>query len=268
MDYGLKNKRVLVTGSSGGLGSAMARRFAEEGAHVVVHGRDRGKAEAVAGELEAMGAEVATALGELGTDEGAAAVAGAALAAFGGIDILVNNAGGRGAMTKAWLEVEPDEWLEMYSSDAVASVRLVRAMAPGMIERRWGRIIQISTAGAVKPFPMGPQYTAAKAGLGTATVSLASALGAKGVTVNTILPGAIHTAGIEHYWREMAPARGWGESWAEIEASAVREFTPNMLHRLGKPDEIAAAALFLASEGASYITGAALRVDGGAIGTV
>ena len=268
MDYGLSGKRVLITGSSGGLGGAMARHFARAGARVIVHGRDAAKAQATAADIREAKGEAVIVLGELATDAGAAKVAADALSAFGGVDVLVNNAGGRGALTATWFEVTPQQWLEQYSGDTVSAVRIIQALAPGMIERRWGRIINISTGAALKPFPIGPQYSAAKGGLQVATVSLAATLGGQGVTVNTIIPGAIHTDGIEFFWRKMAPERGWGENWDDIERSGVREFTPNMIGRLGKPDEIAAAALFLASEGASYITGASLRVDGGAVGTV
>jgi NAD(P)-dependent dehydrogenase (short-subunit alcohol dehydrogenase family) len=266
MDYGLKGRRVLVTGATGGLGGGMVRAFVEEGARIVIHSRGREKADALAAELA--GAEIAVAIGELGSDEGAAQIASQALAAFGGIDILVNNAGGEGDLHKDWLELDPAEWARMYSTDVLGAVRLVGAIAPGMIERKWGRILQISAGSAVRPLPMGAQYSAAKAALSNATVSLAATVGIHGVTSNAILCGPIHTSSIEKIWTELAPKFGWGDSWDEIEANAVKQFVPNPLQRLGRVEEVAAAVLFLCSEGASYINGASLRVDGGALGVV
>jgi NAD(P)-dependent dehydrogenase (short-subunit alcohol dehydrogenase family) len=266
MNYGLKGKRVLVTGATGGLGGGMVRAFAEEGARIVVHGRNREKAESLAAELT--GVDTGVAVGELGTDEGAASVAAQALEAFGGIDVLVNNAGGEGDLHKSWLELDAAEWARMYSTDVLGAVRLAGAIVPGMIERSWGRIVQISAGSAVRPLPMGAQYSAAKAALSNASVSLAAAVGIHGVTSNAILCGPIHTPSIERIWTELAPRFGWGETWEKIEANAVKQFVPNPLQRLGRIEEVAAAVLFLCSEGASYINGASIRVDGGALGVV
>jgi NAD(P)-dependent dehydrogenase (short-subunit alcohol dehydrogenase family) len=244
----------------------MVRAFAEERACIVVHGRSRDKAEALAAHFA--GAETAIAVGDIGTDEGAAQVASEALAAFGGIDVLVNNAGGEGDLHKTWLELDPAEWARMYSTDVLGAVRLVGALAPGMVERGWGRIVQISAGSAVRPLPMGAQYSAAKAALSNATVSLAATLGIHGVTSNAILCGPIHTSSIEKIWTELAPKFGWGDTWADIEANAVKQFVPNPLQRLGRIEEVAAAVLFLCSDGASFVNGASIRVDGGALGVV
>src|SRR5688500_10475360 len=148
MDLRLKGKRSLVTGGSSGIGAAIARELAAEGVSVVIQGRDADKAANVAREIEATGASAAVALGDLTLDAEADAVADAALVAFGGIDILVNCAGGvvRGD-NPSWDDVTPDERLACYNLNVVSIFRLSRRLAPGMIERGWGRIINISSVG-------------------------------------------------------------------------------------------------------------------------
>lgn len=259
-------RRVLITGATGGLGNALADAFASSGLHIVAHGRDRARLDELADRLRQRGASVESVSGDLASDADVDAIA-ERIRDGGGVDVLVNNAGGDGNLTKPWLEIEQEEWKRLFASDALGAILLARLLAPAMIERGWGRIVNISSGVAVRPFPVGAHYSAAKAALGNATVSLAAAVGPFGVTANVVMPGAIRTPGIERYWRAMAPERGWGESWDEIEANGVRAFTPNPVGRLGRPEEVAAAVLFLASEAASYINGATLRVDGGAVGT-
>src|SRR5580692_7631156 len=154
MDLKLKGRRALVTGSSSGIGEAIARMLAEEGCAVVVHGRNRERAQKVAAEINAAG----TAIGDLSTDEGATAVHAEARSALGGnIEILVNNAGGSstGNTTKTPIQISTDDWISNYHANALSSVRLCRFAVPDMVEQKFGRVINVSSAVAVQPNNLG-----------------------------------------------------------------------------------------------------------------
>jgi 3-oxoacyl-[acyl-carrier protein] reductase len=150
MNLQLENKRALVTGSSRGIGEAIAKSLAGEGAAVVVHGRDETKTHRVADEITQSGA-ARRLIGDLGGDVEAQRVADAALAAFGSIYILVNNAGV--FHVHGWWDTAPAEWIEIYNQNVAGSVHLIHAFAPRMRERRWGRIIQISRGMGLLPSP-------------------------------------------------------------------------------------------------------------------
>jgi 3-oxoacyl-[acyl-carrier protein] reductase len=263
LDLKLTDKRALVTGSTSGIGEAIARALAEQGAHVVIHGRNRDRAENVSQSIRDRGGKAALAIGDLSAPEAARSVARAAVEALGGIDILINNAGGADEGMKSWLETGAQQWLATFEQNVLSAVRLVRELLPGMKASGWGRIVQISSGVATQPFPIGPDYGAAKAALINATVSLAKELGSTGITANTVSPGPILTPAAERVFRDVARQRGWGDDWAEIERLAVQNFVPNPLGRMGRVDEVAAAVLFLASPLASFVHGANLRIDGG-----
>lgn len=270
MDLQLEGKRALVTGSSSGIGAAIAAMLAREGAAVVVHGRNRPRAERVAQSIGERGARVALALGDLTDNEQAQRVAQAAEAAFGGIDILINNAGGiAGKDQQDFLATAPEIWAATYQVNVISGVRLVRCLIPQMKQRGWGRIIQIASVAATQPLPYSlPDYHAAKAAVVNYTVGLSKYLGGTGITVNTITPGTILTPALERTFRDWARARNWGEEWSEIERRAVSEMFPNPSGRVGRVEDIAAMAAFVASPLAGYINGANLRVDGGRIPTI
>lgn len=262
MDLDLKNRTALVTGSSAGIGVAIAEALAREGARVIVHGRDAQRTAAVAEDLRGMGAESVGVVGDLATDDGAAYVFAQAAAAFGGIDILVNNAGSYAALS--WLDTTPDSWREFYEADVISVVRLVKAIAPRMREVGWGRIINIATGLATAPQPVMPDYAAAKAALVNASVSLAKALAGTGITVNTISPGLIATDGVDRVLREVAEAQSWGKDWNVIQKRWMTEvLRSDFVPRLGTVKEVADLVCFVASPRAGYIHGANLRVDGG-----
>ncbi|MEJ5977953.1 SDR family oxidoreductase [Novosphingobium sp. PS1R-30] len=264
MDLQLAGKRALVTGSSSGIGAAIACELAREGCAVVVHGRDRARAEAVARECEALGASAAVALGAITDDAEADRVADQALAAFGGIDILVNSAGGtvRGD-NPDWTEVTSDEWLQSFSLNVISVIRLARRLTPGMAERGWGRIINISSVGGTQLSGRLLDYGAAKAALDHLTANLSRAVAGQGITVNAIVPGTVLTPQAERWIDTLAEQNGWPPDFATRERLYTQDFSPQPVPRLGRPEEIAAAAAFLASPRSDFTTGALLRIDGG-----
>jgi NAD(P)-dependent dehydrogenase (short-subunit alcohol dehydrogenase family) len=264
MDLQLEGKRALVTGSSSGIGAAVARELAAEGVAVVIHGRDGAKAAEVAREIEASGARAAVALGDLTVDEEAAAVADAAEAALGGIDILVNCAGGVvRSDNPQWQDVTPDEWLASYNLNVVSIFRLAQRLSPAMIERGWGRIINISSVGGSRFSGRLPEYGGAKAAVDHFTGNLSKSLAPHGVTVNVVIPGTVLTPQAERWILTLREQNGWSDDFAENERLYTSEFSPQPVPRLGRAEEIAAAVAFLASPRSDFTTGAALRIDGG-----
>jgi NAD(P)-dependent dehydrogenase (short-subunit alcohol dehydrogenase family) len=148
------------------------------------------------------------------------------------------------------------------------AVRLIQMMAPTMRGNGWGRIINISSAVVYQPSPFAPDYTAAKAALHVASPGLAAALGADGITVNTVCAGTILTTNTQNVMTNHARAMGLSETGDALERRMATEVWPNPLRRFGRPDEVAAAVCFLASNQACYISGSTLRVDGAMGGTV
>lgn len=274
MDMQLTGKRALVTGSSSGIGEGIANVLAGEGAVVVVHGRDRDRTEAVAAAIRTDGGEAITVTGDLATDEGCADVADAVLAQLGGIDILVNNAGGKASGHRAdgkerpanapWLETPWDDWRWTYEQNMGAAVRLIQRLAPGMIERGWGRIINIASASGTQPEPDLADYQPAKAAMINMTSGLAKTFGGTGVTVNTVNPGTILTPAVTRVFTGWAAQLGWGtDDFAEIERRFTHEVIPQPVKHFGRAEDIGRMVAFLASPLAAYMTGANYRVDGG-----
>jgi len=263
LDLKLGGKRALVTGSSSGIGEAIARSLAREGAAVVVHGRNAERAQRVADEINGQGGKAVVAIGDLARQQEASSVAGRAIEALGGIDVLVNNAGGADAGLKPWLEPTAEQWKDTFEQNLFSAVRLLRLLVPPMKKSGWGRVIQIASSVATQPFPFGADYAAAKAALINTTVSLAKDLAGTGITVNTVSPGPILTPAAERVFRDVAKVNGWGEEWPEIERQAVKHLVPNPTGRIGTAEEVAAAVTFLASPLSGYVNGANLRVDGG-----
>lgn len=262
MELGLTGKRALVTGSSRGTGSVIARTLAREGATVVVHGNAEGDQEKIAGEIELSGGAAHAVTGDVSTDDGAAHVVNMTIGLVGGVDILVNNYGG--PSSGRWTSTETSDWLAAYQTNTLSAVRMIRGFVLGMKERGFGRVIQLATIGATRPNSRMPEYYAAKAALVNLTVSLAKDLAGSGVTVNAVSPGLIHTPEVESYLRYVAGKRGWGDVWADIEAKGVRELTGTPAGRLARPEEVADLVTFIASERAGYLHGGNFRIDGGA----
>jgi 3-oxoacyl-[acyl-carrier protein] reductase len=260
MDLQLKGRRALVTGSSAGLGEAIARLLAAEGAAVIIHGRNEARAAAVTESIEKAGGQATYVLGDLSTDEGADTAANGALAG-GPIDILVNNAGAY--LPRPWLQVSADDWGESYNINVLAYVRMIHRLLPAMKTLGWGRIIQIGSSGGIEPFALQPDYLAATAARHNLTVSLARELKGSGITSNTIAPGPMLVENTRNMLLGMAGQMGWGDNWADIERNAVEQFVQNDVGRFGRPEEVASAVAYLASPLAGYVSGALLRVDGG-----
>jgi NAD(P)-dependent dehydrogenase (short-subunit alcohol dehydrogenase family) len=267
MDLKLTGRRALVTGSSSGIGEAIVRMLAREGCAVVVHGRNRERAEAIASSINAAG----VAVGDLSTDEGAAAVHAQAREALGGsIEILINNAGGSstGNSARPPLDIAMSDWISNYHANALSSVRLCLHAVPDMVAAKWGRVIQVSSAVAVQPNNLGSDYSVAKAALNNFTVSLAGSLKGVGVTVNTVSPGIIMVDGMIRWGRKK-----YGDDSLTIEEITKRMAGEKIFDlppagRLGTPDDIAVVACMLASPLSGFVTGANYRVDGGQIRSV
>jgi NAD(P)-dependent dehydrogenase (short-subunit alcohol dehydrogenase family) len=267
VDLELKGRRALVTGSSSGIGEAVARMLAEEGAAVIVHGRNRERAEKVASEIKAAG----VAIGDLSTDEGAASVHEEARAALGGnIEILINNAGGSstGNTSKAPLEITVADYLSNYHANTLGAVRLSLLAVPDMVAAKFGRVINVSSAVAMQPNNVGADYSIAKSALNNFTVSLAGSLKGVGVTVNTVTPGVIMVDGLVRFGRARFgdPDMSFEEIAQRLAAAKVFDLPP--VGRLGLPDEVAMVACMLASPRQGYVTGSNYRVDGGQVRSV
>ena len=267
MDLQLTGRRALVTGSSSGIGEGIARMLAHEGCAVVVHGRNRERAERVAADIGAAG----VAVGDLSSDEGAAAIHAAAVAALGGtVEILINNAGGSatGNTSKAPVAIAANDWIANYHANMLPAVRLCGLAVPDMAAARWGRVVNVSSAVAVQPNNLGADYSGAKAALNNFTVSLAGSLKGVGVTVNTLSPGVIMVDGLIRFGRQRYndPEMSIEDITQRLAAERVFDLPP--AGRLGTTEDLAVVACMLASPRSGFITGANYRVDGGQIRSV
>jgi NAD(P)-dependent dehydrogenase (short-subunit alcohol dehydrogenase family) len=260
MDLGIKGKLALVTGSTMGIGRAIAETLAAEGARVIVNGRSEAAVKDAVAALSRHGAAHGVAA-DLATAAGAQKVIDAS-ARIGPVDILVNNVGF--FEVKEFAEISDQDWLDMFELNVMSGVRLTRALLPGMLQRNWGRVVFISSEQSVRPNPSMLHYAMSK----TAQVSIARGLSeltrGTGVTVNSALVAPTWSEGVETFLGKVAP--GLGKSVAEMR-TAYFETTgaASLLQRWAKPEEIASQVAFLCSERASAINGAAQRVDGGII---
>lgn len=269
MDMLLKGKRALVTGSTSGIGAQCARVLAGEGVSVVITGRNAERAEAVASDIREKGGTVAMVLGDVTTEEGIKAVADGAAKAFDGIDILVNNVGGPTREAHpSWFDASPDEWLDDFEQNTVATVRLIHALVPPMKQRGWGRVIQISSRNAISPHALFPSYGATKSAVNNLTLSLSKDLAGTGVTSNGIMPGLIDTPQLGNWFKDMAKRHANIDDPEAGKAFVLKNIIHQTVDRLGQPMDIAAAVCFLASPLTDFMTGTTFRIDGGSTPTV
>ena len=259
MDLGLRDRRALVLGSTRGIGRAIAGTLAEEGATVAVCGRDADVAAAAAKEIAGRTGATARSYGvDLMEAASVAALIEAVTSDWGGVDILVNNGGGPppGPVTA----VDDALWSRQFRAMFLSLVDITNAFLPGMRERGWGRVLVTSSSGIVQPIPgLGISNTLRGALLGWAK-TLAGEVAADGVTVNTILPGRIHTDRVDQI--DAAAAERQGKTVADVVKASLATIP---VGRYGTAEEYAAAAAFLVSARASYVTGSVVRVDGGVI---
>ena len=271
----MSGKRVLVTGSTSGIGEGIVKILAHEGANVIVHGRNKQQADRIAEEINKKrssissndnGGKAYVAIGDLSKDEGAKEVVRESLKSVGDIDILINNAAVY--VNRGWTDATPNQWAELYNFNVLTAVRMIQLVIPRMKNLGWGRIIQMSTGEATQPFAFMPDYAATKAALVNITVSLSKELAQTGITVNTISPGIIVTHNVIQFYRQTAIDKGWGTDWKEIEKHILTEVLNNPVGRLGTIEDVANLVAFVSSPLASYINGANLRVDGGSTITI
>jgi len=260
MDLQVKGKRALITGSSSGLGEAIAIMLAAEGADVIIHGRDEKRTKSVTDKINQSGGKAEYVMGDLASDEGADSILKAALA-NGQVDILINNAGVYHG--QPWMDVTPKEWLDTYNINVVSGVRMAQRLLPQMRELGWGRIVQIGSIAAIQPIAIQPDYNAAMAARHNLTVSLARDLKGSGITSNTVAAGSVMVESVKNLILGMAAQNNWGDDWNEIEKNAAAQFLQNDIGRFGKPEEVAGAVAYLLSSYADNITGSIIRVDGG-----
>jgi NAD(P)-dependent dehydrogenase (short-subunit alcohol dehydrogenase family) len=254
----IEGKLTLVTGSTKGIGRAIAEAFVEQGARVVVHGRNRDEAKQLG---EAIGAH-SSVYGDLGTAADCSSVI-EQLADIGSVEILINNAGIFGVHD--FFEIDDEEWLRYFQVNIMSAVRLCRALMPSMLENDWGRIINVSSESAIKPLPQMIHYSMTK----TSVVSLARGMAelTKGtqVTVNSILPGPTWTDGVEEYFEGLA--KDEGKPAAELIEKYFSEHEPtSLIQRFVDVKEVAQSVVFLATNGA--VNGSAQRVEGGIIRSI
>jgi NAD(P)-dependent dehydrogenase (short-subunit alcohol dehydrogenase family) len=271
MDLQLNGKTALITGSSKGIGEAIARTLAREGATVIVHGRDQALTESVAADIIALGGRAHAVFGDLTDDLQVGRLIETAERLAGAIDIVVNNAGGSGGKKESWMDTQPATWAAAYDRNVLAAVRVTKPLLAGMKQRRWGRVINISSLASTIPPPLAPDYSACKAAINAMTASMAKALAADGITVNAVSPGTIRSAALDSHFRQTAARQNLASQdapWEEIERAVLPMFAQVPAGRVGRLDEIADAIAFLASPLASYITGTNLCVDGGLSPTI
>ena len=263
MDLGLDGRVVLVTGASKGIGKAVAAALAAEGCRVVLCARGEEDLEVTVEEITASGGEAHAVAADVSDVKEAERLVEETKSHYGSVEILVNNAGSIGCPA-AFEELSDEEWTELLELNVMSAVRISRAVIPGMQERGWVRIINISSESGIQPDPFMPHYNLTKAALINLTKSLSKAYGPDGILVNTVSPATIRTPLVEGMFEEMANEQGISSK--EAEQQFLRETRPHIvLGRPGEPEEAAAAVVFLASEAASFITGSNYRVDGGSV---
>ena len=262
MDYGLTEKRALVLASSRGLGLGVAEALAGEGASVLLCGRSEDKLAASAAAInEKKRGKADFTTVDLTDAESAKTLFDTATEKLGGVDVLVNNTGGPppGAINAP----ESGVWRAQFDAMVLRVFEITNLCLPAMREAGWGRIITLGSSGVVQPIANLGMSNALRSALVGWSKTLSSEVAGDGITVNMVIPGRIHTERVDEL--DAAASKRTGKSVEDV-ATASRATIP--AGRYGKVEEFAAVAAFLASEGASYVTGSVIRCDGGAIKSV
>jgi 3-oxoacyl-[acyl-carrier protein] reductase len=266
MDLGLSGRACVVTGAGRGIGRETARQLCAEGANVLLVARSEEQLKVAAGQASAAGAEAGgraeALLLDVTADDAGERMLAAATEHFGGLDVLVNNAG-----VAKWRDLDevPDEdWRAQYELNVMAPLRAMRAAAPAMAERGWGRVVNVCSTAGKRPSASMPEYSVAKAAELSLSRLFADRYASSGVLVNAICPGPAAS----EMWME--PGGLLDQSQAMSGAASREEALETAgakrpIGRLAEPGEIAGAIVFLCSERASYVSGAAWSVDGGTV---
>jgi len=260
MDFGLKGRRALVTGSTAGIGLATARALAAEGASVTVNGRTQARVDSAVDALkrELPGAIITGIVADLSRSEGCEFLTGE----LPDIDVLVNNLGI--FEPKPFEQIPDADWIRFFETNVLSGVRLSRHYVQGMRARNWGRIVFVSSESALQIPAEMIHYGMTKTAQLAISRGLAETLVGTDVTVNSVLPGPTSSEGVGGFVAELAASRGVDAATVEREFFATAR-PSSVLQRLSTPDEVAAMIAYVCSARASATTGAALRVDGGVV---
>lgn len=258
MNIDLSGKTALVTGSTQGIGLAIAEQLARSGARVAVNGRTPVRVDEAVAKLD--GFDVVGIAADVASEDGAADL----LRQLLDVDILVNNLGIFGAVPAR--EVTDEQWRTYFDVNVLATVRLIRSYLPGMIERGWGRAIQIASDSAIVTPAEMIHYGVSKTALLAVSRGFAKDAAGTGVTVNSVIAGPTHTGGVEDFVYQLVDK---SLPWDEAQREFMRKHRPqSLIQRLIEPEEIANMVTYLASPLASATTGGALRVDGGYVDSI
>lgn len=260
MDLGLRGKRALVTGSTLGIGFAVASLLAAEGAIVTVNGRAKERVDEALAKLRAAhpDAEITGIVADLATAAGAEAV----VRELPAVDVLVNNLGI--FAPKPFLEIPDEDWQRFFEVNVMSGVRLTRAYLPAMVAQRWGRVVFVSSESGVQLPAEMLHYGTTKTMQIALARGLAELVAGTGVTVNSVLPGPTASEGVVTFVEDLA--RTQGKSKAEVEEAFFRETRPSsLIRRFATVEEIASMIAYVCSDRASATTGSALRAEGGII---
>lgn len=260
MELKLDGRTVVLTGASEGIGRATAIAFADEGCRLLLCARRPEPLHALREEIAGLGVEVDAVALDVTAGDAADRLLGAA-EALGGADVLVNNVGGSQRPVRL-LEMPEEQWRSDFDLNFFSAVRLALAAVPGMREKGWGRIVNIASTVGRQPDPWFGAYSASKAALINFTKNLSIAFSREGILANCVIPGLVETERIRERSTEAGLASGQS---AEEVLDKMMAKAPIAVGRPGTPEEVAGAIVFLASEQASWISGACLAVDGGTI---
>jgi len=257
VETGLKGKVALVAAASKGLGRAIAEGLAAEGVDLAIGARDAARLARTADEIARTSrVRVQAVPGDLATPSGIAAVTSATLDAFGRVDVLVTNAGG--PPVGSFETLDWNTWQRAVELTLRSAVELTRAVLPGMRQRKWGRVIHVTSLVVKQPIGGLMLSTSIRAAVTGFSRTLANEVAADGITVNTILPGFMNTERVVELNEATAEREG-----VPVEVVARRTRAQIPMRRIGEPRELGALAVFLASESAAYITGQSIVADGG-----